>query len=194
MADLLEPFAGRDSPLAANRLIAHFGSLGRALAATPEQLSEALGDDRKLAKSILAARRLVHAGLREEVQRSPVSPLDPAFRSYLSLILGNATTERLHATFVTHEWGYLADEILAEGTTGHVEGDLRRLLSRAFDLGAHGIILAHNHPSGSAEPSDNDVALTRRIAPLANSVGIQILDHLIVGASRIISMRERELL
>lgn len=194
MADLIEPFAGRRSPVAADRLIGHFGSLGRALAASPEQLATALGTDRKLARSILAARRLVHAGLREEVQRSPVSPLDPAYRSYLALVLGNASTESLHATFVTNDWGYLADEIITQGGTGHVEADLRRLLSRAFDLGARGIILAHNHPSGSAEPSDDDVALTRRIALLAGSVGVRILDHLIVGAGKIVSMGERELL
>jgi len=63
-----------------------------------------------------------------------------------------------------------------------------------YQLVTAAIRVVHNHPSGSAEPSDNDVALTRRIVLLASSVRIQILDHLIVGASRIISMRERELL
>lgn len=194
MAELLEPFAGRRSAVAAERLIGYFGSLGVALAASPEQLADALGADRKFARPILAARRLVHAGLCEQVQRDPVSPRDPTYRSYLGLLLGNASIERLHVTFVTHEWGYLADEILVEGGVGHVEGDLRRLLARAFDVGARGIILAHNHPSGSAEPSDRDIALTRRIALLTASVGVQLLDHLIVGAGNIVSMRERELL
>ena len=70
----------------------------------------------------------------------------------------------------------------------------RQLLSRAFDLGASGIILAHNHPSGSSEPSEADIALTQRIAAFTRSVHIVVLDHLIVGEADIVSMKERGLL
>lgn len=194
MADLLEPFAGSHARVAAERLIEHFGSLGRALAASPEQLSAALDVDHKIAHSIVAARTLVRAGLYEQVRRTTVSVCDPAFRDYLRLLIGRSPTECLHATFVTHDWGYLGDEMLTHGATTQVEGGLRRLLARAFDLGAQGIVLAHNHPSGSAEPSDEDIALTARIAGLTQSVGIMLLDHLIIGGIEIVSMRERELL
>lgn len=194
MANLLEPFAGGLAGIAADRLIRHFGGLGRALAATPEQLSSALEGDRRLAESIVAARTLFEAGLRERVSRAPVSIGDPAFQEYLRFMIGRATTECLHATFVTRDWGYLADEQIADGATGHVEANMRRLLGRAFDLGAHGIILAHNHPSHSAEPSADDVALTRTIAQLTKSVGIRLLDHLVVGGNDIVSMRQRGLL
>ncbi|SEH12537.1 DNA repair protein RadC [Sphingopyxis sp. YR583] len=100
----------------------------------------------------------------------------------------------MHATFVTPDWGYLADDRVAIGVAGQVEPDLRFLLGRAFDVGAHGILLAHNHPSGSAEPSDADIALTRRLAALTRAVGIELLDHLIVGGGTIVSMKERKLL
>lgn len=194
MAALLEPFTAGRADAAAERLIDHFGGLGRALAAPPEHLARALGSDAPLAQAIVAARDLISAGLREQVSRARVSTRDPAFLDYLRLLLANSATECLHATFVTHEWGYLADDILAEGTTGGVEGDLRRLLARAFDVGAHGVVLAHNHPSGSAEPSPQDIALTRQIARLTGAVGVRLLDHLIVGAGEIVSMRERGLL
>lgn len=194
MAALLEPFAGKNAFVAAERLITHFGGLGRALAASPEQLAAALGKDAALVDTIIAARTLIGAGLREQVSRTPVSVTSQAFGDYLRLLIGKSPTEVLHATFVTHDWGYLADETLTDGATAHVEGDLRRLLGRAFDVGAQGVILAHNHPSGSAEPSDEDVVLTLRIAELTKAVGVQLLDHLIVGESDIVSMRERELL
>lgn len=194
MANLLEPFAGGLAEIAADRLIRHFGGLGRALAATPEQLVSALEGDRHLAESIVAARTLFEAGLRERISHAPVSIGDAAFQEYLRFIIGKSATECLHATFVTRDWGYLADERMADGATGQVEANMRRLLGRAFDLGAHGIILAHNHPSRSAEPSDDDIALTRRIAQLTKSVGIQLLDHLIVGGNDIVSMRRRGLL
>lgn len=194
MANLLAPFAGDRAPAAADRLIAHFGSLGRALAASHEHLVSALGSDTPLPRTIVAARALIRAGLRDQVSRTPVSIGDLAFRDYLRALIGNSPTECLHATFVNHDWGYLADEIITEGATTRVKGDLRRLLSRAFDVGAQGVILAHNHPSGSAEPSAEDIALTARIAKLTGSVGVQLLDHLIVGGTDIVSMRARELI
>ena len=194
MADLLEPFAGGLAGIAADRLIRHFGGLGRALAASPEQLVQALEGDRRLAEAIVAARTLFEAGLREQISHTPVSPRSPAFREYLRFTIGRSTTECLHATYVAAGWGYLADERLAQGTNGAVEANLRRLLSRAFDVGAHGVVLAHNHPSGSAEPSADDIALTRRVAALMKSVDILLLDHLIIGGGDIVSMRERGLL
>lgn len=194
MARLLEPFAGKKAEAAADQLIAHFGSLGRAITAPPDKLRAALEGDEELARAIAAARSLVSAGLREQIDRTPVSTSDADFLNYLRLRIGKSPTECLHATFVTHDWGYLGDEILAEGTCGQVESDLRRLLIRAFDLAAQGIILAHNHPSSSAEPSIEDIALTRRVAALIESVGIRLLDHLVIGAEGITSMRDRGLL
>ena len=194
VANLLRPFAGHLAESAAGRLINRFGSLGRALAASPQQLTSALGGDPDLARFIVAARTLFETGLREQISHVPVSVRDPAFHEYLRLMIGRSATECLHATFVTTEWGYLADDVIASGSMGHVEANLRGLLNRAFDLGAHGIILAHNHPSRSAEPSQQDIALTRRIAAFTKSVDILLLDHLIVGGNQVTSMRERGLL
>ena len=119
---------------------------------------------------------------------------DSDYRQYLRMQIGKSATECLHATFVTHDWAYLGDERMASGTPGQVDSNLRGLLSRAFDLGASGIILAHNHPSGSSEPSAADISLTQRIAAFTRSVDIVVLDHLIVGEDDIVSMKERGLL
>lgn len=194
MAPLLEPFAGRRSEVAADRLIVHFGGLGRALSASREQLATALPDHSDLVAKLVAARNLFEAGLRERVSRTRVGIADPDYQQYLRLLIGRSATECLHATFVTQEWGYLGDERIASGTPRQVEANLRVLLARAFDLGARGVILAHNHPSGSSEPSEADIVLTRRIAALTASVDVQLLDHLIVGADTIVSLRERGLL
>lgn len=194
MAHLLKPFAGERAHDAAVRLIAHFGSLGRALDASAEQLATAIGSDDELVGAIVAARALIRAGLRETVVRTQVSTRDPRFRDYLRSLIANSPTECLHATFVAQDWGYLADEMLAQGGVSQVEGDLRRLLERAFDVGAQGVVLAHNHPSGSAEPSAEDIRLTRRIAELTQAVGVQLLDHLIFAGTDMVSMHERGLL
>lgn len=137
---------------------------------------------------------LVEAALHERVIRAPISPRDPDFRQYLIGLIGRSPTERLHATYVGADRGYLADETLTDGTTSQVEGDLRRLLARAFDLGAQALILAHNHPSGSNEPSAEDIRLTRRIADITRSVDIALLDHLVVSHGGVVSMHDRGLI
>lgn len=194
MAPLLEPFAGRRAKAVAELLIAHFGGLGRALLAPREQLGAVLVDDPNLVDTIIAARSLFEAGLHEQVRRTTISAQDPDYQRYLRFAIGKATVERLHATFVSADWGYIADEQIATGTTAQVDVNLRRLLGRAFDVGAHGVLLAHNHPSGSAEPSAGDVAMTRHVAALTRSVGVELVDHLIVGADTIVSLKERGLL
>lgn len=194
LAELLAPFAAERASTAAQQLITHFGGLGRALAASPRQLSGVLDGDEHLAASIAAARALVMAGLREQIVRSPVHAGDSRLHDYLLIQLNDAPTERLHAIFVDSVSDYIADEQIADGTITHVSASLRALLAHAFEAGAHGVILAHNHPSGSSEPSAADEAFTAKIGGLLAAVDIRLHDHLIVGGGRVVSMRARGLL
>lgn len=67
----------------------------------------------------------------------------------------------------------------------------REVFRTAIAAGASGLVLAHNHPSGCPEPSDDDVRLTRRIAACGETLGIKLLDHLVVGDGAYTSLRER---
>jgi len=58
---------------------------------------------------------------------------------------------------------------------------------------AASIVLAHNHPSGDPEPSGSDVAVTRRIASVGEELGIQLLDHVVIGDGRYVSLKDRGL-
>jgi DNA repair protein RadC len=70
----------------------------------------------------------------------------------------------------------------------------REVWKPAILAGAHALIVAHNHPSGDPEPSAEDLALTRRLAAVGQLLGIEVLDHVILGeASRFVSLRERGL-
>ena len=71
----------------------------------------------------------------------------------------------------------------------------REVFKPAILAGAAAVLLAHNHPSGDPEPSADDVALTRRLAAAGQLLGIEILDHVILGeAGRFVSLRERGVL
>jgi len=69
---------------------------------------------------------------------------------------------------------------VAVGSLSQVDIHPRELFREAIRRGAHSIIIAHNHPSGDAQPSDADIHLTRRIAQVSRTVGIPLLDHLVV--------------
>lgn len=194
MAQLIEPFAGTRSRQVAERLIRRFGTLGRALVASPEHLATSCREDREVLDKLGAARKIVLAAAREEVAGARVSAQDPALHQYLTILLSQQPIEQLHVVFVSSDGGYIADERVATGTRRGVEANLRQLVTRSIELSAAGLIIAHNHPSGSPEPSEQDIDFTRRTTSLLAALEIELIDHLIIGGGRVTSMRMAELL
>lgn len=70
----------------------------------------------------------------------------------------------------------------------------REVFKAALDARAAAVILFHNHPSGDPEPSAEDIALTRRLSSVGTLMGMEVLDHVVVGAGRYVSFKERGLL
>lgn len=190
MASLLEPFAGADAQAVATRLVRRFGSIHRALVA-PHGVD---GEDADVLRTMRAARALVLAAAREDISRRPVKADDPGLHAYLKDLLGPHAYELLHVVFLDGRHGYLGDESIASGSAGRLTGSTRHLVARAFDLGARALILAHNHPSGSARPSPEDVAATAQIARIAAELDLALIDHLIVTRHEVFSFRAEGLL
>lgn len=189
MADLLVPFAGDQAKELADRLIGQFGSLARALAASPSQLSAAAGGHEAACVAIAGARRLFEAALDEELVRAPVDGADPALHQYLRARLAPSGAEQLHVIYCDSAHGYLADETLASGDARRIEARARPVIERALALGAAGFLLAHNHPSGVCRPSADDILSTRRLDAIAEALELRLVDHLIVTRRSIYSMR-----
>ena len=194
MADLLVPFAGDEAEELARKLIERFGSLGRALAADPRQLREAIGGHDAACAAISGARRLVSAAIDEEFVRAAVDGSDPALHRYLRSHLGSEANERLHAIFCDEHRGYIADETVVSGSASRIEVRARPLIERALALGATGFLIAHNHPSGLCQPSREDIDGTRRLDAVAQALELELVDHLIVTRRAVFSMREAGLL
>jgi len=189
VAELFAPFAGADAEPLAARLIGRFGSLKRVLDASLPQLRAAAGGHEAAVDAIFGARRLVEAALGEELVGAPVDGADPAVHQYLRSRIGGASEERLHAIFADTAGGYLADEPVVIGSASRIEARVRPLVERALTLGAAGILLAHNHPSGRCRPSEEDIDGTRRLAQIAEALELTLIDHLIVTRTRVFSMR-----
>jgi DNA repair protein RadC len=84
----------------------------------------------------------------------------------------------------------LATAVISTGTATETTAHPREIFSEVYKLGGQRCILAHNHPSGSLEPSPEDINLTKQLLNAQEYVGITILDHIILGQGGYISMRQ----
>ncbi|WP_298301021.1 JAB domain-containing protein [uncultured Erythrobacter sp.] len=97
--------------------------------------------------------------------------------------------ERLHVLFVDRDRAYLGDAPMGSRRSCSVSLRMRDLFAMALSHGAHGIIVAHNHPSGLCRPSRADIESTQRMGTVAKALDIDLLDHLIFTKDAVYSMR-----
>jgi DNA repair protein RadC len=172
---------GDVKPLA-KRLIAHFGSFGRVMKASPEELAQVEG----AGESTIAAIKVTHAAaarmLREEVMEHPIINSWTALLDYCHTVMSGLKVEELRILFLNHKHRLIRDEVQQRGTVNHTPAYPREVVKRALELGASAFILVHNHPSGDPSPSKPDIDLTMKIQEAARAVGITLHDHLIIGA------------
>lgn len=108
----------------------------------------------------------------------------------LSLELQNKKQEHCLAFYLNGRQELLSKRTIAIGGLNFNFLEPRQIFEPAFNLGASSFILVHNHPSGNPEPSDDDLLLTKKIATIADLMGIKLLDHLIVCKNNFFSIRE----
>ncbi len=147
-----------------------------------------------------AARFLgrVHAAmlhcLRLPLVERPIVSTSQQLLDYLRADMTNLIVERFRVLFLTSQNELIDDELVWEGTVGEAPAYPREVVKRALEVGATGIILVHNHPSGSHQPSSGDIDATQRIADAARMLGICLHDHIIVSRSGWASFRRMGLI
>lgn len=188
LARLVATFTPADADKIANELLSTFGSLGQVLSASGSAVRKVTGNG-ELADVILLAKSIVLESMREDLRQSAFLSNDPKFNQFVIATLGNARQEKMLAIFLDAHSRYIQDDIVAHGGWSEVHLHLRSLLRRAIELDSARIVLCHNHPSGRAEPSKRDIEFTDRLTKCAASLGIEIVDHLIVAGPRVCSMR-----
>jgi len=105
-------------------------------------------------------------------------------------LFDSAQGERLAIAFLTREQELIEVREMSEGAgADEVALPVRRILEEALRLGAAGLLVAHNHPSGDASPSRADLEATRDLADVASRLGVRVHDHLIFGGGEVVSLR-----
>lgn len=115
-------------------------------------------------------------------------------RDYLAVNLTGLPHEAFWVIFLDAQNRVLASEEMFRGTLTQTSVYPREVVKRALHHNAAALILAHNHPSGVAEPSRSDEALTQALKQALAMVDVKVLDHFIVGAGAVMSFAERGLL
>jgi DNA repair protein RadC len=188
LARLVSAVEPNSAALIADNLIDRFGSIGRVLGQSVDMLEREIGN-RQIADILLLSQQFVHEAMREEISGTKFELGDPRFGRYLVSAMLGARDERLIAVFLDHCSRFICEETIGLGTWGEVSIRLRTLLRRAIELDAAQLVLCHNHPSGIARPSDRDIEFTDRLRKDSGSLGIELLDHIIVAGPTLFSMR-----
>jgi DNA repair protein RadC len=185
---------GRTAIEVARDALARFGGLNGLLSAPLGELRTLSGFGPAKCAPLHAVLELGRRALRGEVQRDPVLGSPAKVREYLTLYLRNEPREVFVAVFVDARNRLLADEILFRGTLTQTSVYPREVVKCALRHNAAAVILAHNHPSGVAEPSQADQHLTTALKRALALVDIRVLDHFVVGAGTATSFAERGLM
>ncbi len=183
-----------DTKPIAKSLIRRFGSLAGVLNADSVSLIDhpEMGETSAAALKVvaLAARRLA----REQVREKPVLGSWQALLDYLQIDMAHLTVERVRVLYLNTRNVLIRDEHIGDGSIDEAAIHPREVIRRALDLGATALILVHNHPSGSPEPSRADIQITNRIAEAGRLLGIAVHDHLIIGREGHVSLRAKGLI
>jgi DNA repair protein RadC len=208
--ELLEYLLGlaiprRDTKPLAKALLREFGSLGALLSSNAEELrqrtkrgKEPLFPKDGLSDTIIAALKIVQeAHLRSAVgivSEKPILSGWQALLDYLRADMAHLRHERVRALYLDSKNKLLRDEKMSEGSVDQSAIYVREVVKRALELGATAIILVHNHPSGEAAASRQDIAVTRDIIDACARFSIAVHDHVIIAGDSHVSLKAQGLI
>lgn len=171
------------------------GQLALLVDAAPGELARTPGIGLAKAAQLKAAFELSRRALSQHMRERDLLTSPGQVRDWLRLKLAHEPKEIFMALWLDSQNRLLAAETLFTGTLSQTAVYPREVVSAALTHRAAAVILAHNHPSGVAEPSRADEELTQRLKAALATVDIQVLDHFIVaGNSQPLSFSERGLL
>ena len=171
-------------------LLERFGGLGGLCRADRRAACAAPGVGEAKYALLQAVMEMAHRTLAEDMRSGDALTSPDAVRDYLRLLLRGKEYEVFCCVFLDAQHRVIAVEELFRGTLTQTSVYPREIVRRALHHNAAALVLAHNHPSGSTEPSPADHRLTRHLAEALALVDVRVLDHFIVAGPSALSFRE----
>ena len=177
----------KDTNLIAHDLWKRFGTLARVLDAPVSKLTEVAGITENGAIFLKLVREIDRRYTLSQGKEIILNTIDDCCE-YLSCFFKGKKNETVFLLSMDAKLKVLSCREVGEGSINYASVPIRRCVEMALEDGATSVILAHNHPSGIALPSGDDILTTRRLAAALSTVEIQLVDHIIVADDDYISM------
>ncbi|PZP90724.1 MAG: hypothetical protein DI587_37790 [Variovorax paradoxus] len=171
-----------------------FGGVAGLLNATAADLARIKGLGPAKRAELVAVLELARRALAEQLRERPLFSAPQQVKNYLQLQLASRPHEVFAVLFLDSQHRLIALEELFRGSLSQASVYPREVVVRALAHHAAAVVLAHNHPSGCAEPSRADELLTQQLKAALQLVDVRVLDHVIVAAGQALSLAERGLL
>lgn len=181
---------GCDAVTLGRKLVDQFGGLRGLLSADPQALLSVSGMGLAKACEILAISELNRRALEEELKIGDALDQPRRVKRYCAAHLGHLQIEHCIALYLDSQLRLITAEEVSRGTLAQASVYPREVIKAGLRHHAAALILAHNHPSGVARPSDADLALTRHLKHALALVDIRLLDHLIIAGADAFSLAE----
>jgi len=185
---LFYAIARQDTNLLAHALLDHFGSLSQVLEATPEELKKVKGIGDHAAILLHLIPQLGRYYQIDSAQQVEILTSLDACGTYLVPYFFGRNKETVFLLCLDAKCKVLCCKEIGEGSVNTASISVRKVVETALAANATTVILAHNHPSGIALPSDEDVQTTRRVAAALSAVEIHLADHIVVAEGDYVSM------
>ena len=178
----------------AQQILDACGGFAGLLNAEPLKLKAIKGLGPAKRAELLALMETARRALNQQLAQQPVFDSPGRVKDYLALHLGGRPQEVFAVLFLDGQHKLLRLEEMFHGTLTQTSVYPREVVKRALTLNAGAVVLAHNHPSGLAEPSLADEYLTQTLKSALQLVDVRVLDHIVVGQGQTVSLAERGLL
>ncbi len=178
----------------AGAVLDRFGGFAALLHAQAADLLAIKGIGPAKRAELAAVIEMARRALAQRLSDAPVFDSPQMVKDYLQLHLGNLPHEVFAVLFLDAQHRLIKLDQMFAGTLGQTSVYPREVVKLALARNAGAVILAHNHPSGVAEPSRADEFLTQSLKSALAMVDVRVLDHLVIGRGQVVSFAERGLL
>lgn len=172
----------------AHRLMDKFGSLSRVFDARPEELMQVEGVGPLMAAFIKTQCALLRVYMQEKYSVISEQSFEEDLTRYIDTLFLGYTSERVFMISLNNANRILHKRMLCEGACNRVSIDINEIIREAILVNASSVILAHNHPTGIAVASNEDLEVTRLVEEALSLINVRLLDHIIVAGGRHISI------
>ena len=178
----------------AKSLIENLGSLNKVFNADLEALQNIEGVNNAAISAIFCVKQAFVRSAREEIKDLPIINNWKKLLDYLKASIGSLNKENFRVIYMNKRYRLIAEDLQNFGTVDQTPIYVREIIRLALLIGSTSIVISHNHPSGDIQPSSSDMFLTRQLAEACKSIGIELIDHIIITFSSYFSFKENRLL